>query len=410
MRILFYLPAVTRNWLNNLLAPIIRRAVHEAEVHIIVPVSWRDTGITADQLRQWTDLPQVHWHILDGPDHPSFRTTPTAPDDLVDFVKTIDADYIFCRSADIVTPRRFPGKVRFLMEGDYPPLLGDGRPHSDRIMLTGAGIFDHAELPPLTQEQRDRLAAYTAPLWDAFQMRHRGYADGRLAYLERAGLPTDRPIIAVPLEAESRTNFFEPLYWGPPENEAFIHQLIEQCDEDCVLAVTPHPLYAIQPPDIHARVTGSLRRLAEFAPDRLRVVTAPGDARQLTRWLIQYSDGVVLRDSKSFATAAFYGKPLLRLSQFATGDWVRAYDNIAMFLSDVRAGRTRVPALADTLTWFAFHHANNAIVPNDAGETLGQLLDRVDCPVNPDRWQANLHRHQRDFANWFVASPATQAA
>ena len=406
MRILFYLPAVTQNWLNNLLTPIIRRAARAAEVHVVVPVSWRDTGITADQLRQWIDWPQIRWHILDGPDHPSFRMVPAAPDELVDFVAAIEADYIFCRSADIVTPQRFPGKVRFLMEGDYPPLLGDNRPHTDRVMLTGPSIFDHAELPPLSPGQRNRLIGHTAPLWEAFQRIEPGYPGGREAYLQSAGLPMDRPIIAVPLEAESRTNFFEHLNWGSPQNEAFIYRLLEECDRDCVLALTPHPLAGIQPPDILNRTVASLRRLAEFAPDRVRVLVKPGNARQLTRWLIQYSDGAILRDSKTIATAAFYGKPILRLSQFATGAWVGAYDDIRTFMHDVQAGRARTAAQEDALAWFAFHHANNAFVPHEADQTFERLLERVEHPMNPDFWEASLRCHGRDFANWFATSAA----
>ncbi len=406
MRILFYLPAVTRNWLDNLLAPLIRRMAHEAEVHVVVPLKWMDTGIDPVQLQQWIDLPDIRWHILDGADHPSFRTAPASPDDLIDFLGAIDADYTFCRSADITTPLRFPGKVRFLMEADYPPLLGDYRPHSDRIMMTGAGIFDHGRLPALAPEQRARLTAYAAPLWETFQKRYPAYPGGRAQYLEDADLPTDRPIIAVPLEAEGRTNFFEDLYWGPSQNEAFIYRLIEECDPDTVLALTPHPVSAIQPPDIQCRISASMRRLAELAPDRLRVLTGPGNMRELTRWLVQYSDGVILRDSKVVASAAFYGKPILRLSQFATGDWINAYDDIGTFLDDVGAGRARTAALDDALAWYAFHHANNAFVPYEARHSLQQLLDYVDQPVNPDRWEASLQRHRHDFANWFAPPPA----
>jgi hypothetical protein len=409
MRILFYLPAVTSNWLDNLLTPLIRRAAREAEVHIVVPRRWRDTGISGGQLQRWIDWPEIRWHILDGPDHPSFRTAPSEPDEIAAFVNAIGADYIFCRSADILTPQRFSGTVRFLMEGDYPPLLGDGRPHSDRIAITGPDIFGHGHTPLLTTEQRTRLAAYTAPLWESFRVQNRGYLGGRLAYLERANLPTDRPIIAVPLEAESRTNFFEYLYWGPRRNEQFVYHLLAYCGEDCVLAVTPHPLSAIQPPDIQRRMAESLARLAAFAPDRVRILNGPGNARELTRWLIQYSDGVVLRDSKAIATAAFYGKPVLRLSHFTTAEWINTYHDIRPFFDAVRAGRARTAAETDALTWFAYHHANNAFVPRDADQTFSQFLDRVDRPVNPDRWEPNLARHRQDFSGWFAAQTGRAA-
>ena len=401
MRVLFYLPVVTRHWLNTLLAPLIRRMEHEAEVHIVAPVSWRNTGITEAMLRQCQDLTQVRWHLLDGPDHQSYRIAPEAPEALIDFVRAIGPDYSFCRSTDITTPMQFPGEVRFLMEGDYPPLLGDDRPHSDRIMLSGPRLFDYGAMPPLTEGQRVRLRAHSAPLWEQFRARDPGFPGGRQAYLAAAGLPDDRPILAVPLQFESTNNFFEHLC-RYPGNEQFFAELLRMIDGDCILAVTPHPQWAVQPPEFQEKIFASLKRIAGMDPDRVRVVTRPGDLRQLTRWLTQYSDGMILRDSKTIATAAFYGKPFLRLSHFASGDWMNAYTDPAAFLSDIRAGRARAAALEDALTWFAFHHANNSFVPQESDQSFAQLLDRVDKPVNPDRWEANLQRHRRDFANWFA--------
>lgn len=410
MRILFYVPVVTRHWFDNRLVPLIRRAAREAEVHVIAPIGWRDTGITDTMLHGCLDLPGVRWHLLDGADHRSYRTVPEDPEALIDFVRAIDPDYTFCRSADIATPQHFPGKVRFMMEADYPPLLGDDSPHAARIMLTGPDIYGHGEMPPLTEPQRARLRAHSAPLWDQFHAHHPGFEGDRAAYLAKAGLPADRPIIAVPLEHESATNFFAHLYWGSPSNEQFVAELVDLIDDDCILALTPHPLWVSQPPEFQAGIIASLARLAEMDPDRIRVVATIGGRRELTRWLTQHSDGMILRDSKTIATAAFYGKPFLRLSPFTTGDWMNAYSDAATLLSDIRSGVARGASLDDALIWFAFHHANNAFVPHEEDQTFQGLLDRVERPVNPDRWEANLRRHQRDFANWFAKPPVSAAA
>lgn len=401
MRILFYLPIVTPFWFENLLPPIIRRAAREAEVHIIVPLSWKETGILGPQLQRWLDLPQIRWHILDGPDHPSFRIAPEKPQELIDFVQAIDPDYTFCRSADIVTPAQFPGQVRYLMEGDYPPLLGDGRPHSERIMVTDAGILDHGMMPPLDPGQHDWLAAQMAPLWREYQARHGSFPGGAAAYRAAAGLPADRKVLAVPLESESATNFFYEAHCALTQSDQFIADLAARIDDDMMLAVTPHPLWLWQVPEVRDTIAARLQRIATMNPDKVRLVLQPGNPTQLTRWLIQYSDGVIVRDSKTLTMGAFHGKPCLRLSSFACGEWMRVYRDIAAFQDDVRSDTARTATLADTLAWFGFHHANQAFLPGDYEQTFRMLLDRVDRPVDPCRWEASLDLHREDFADWF---------
>jgi uncharacterized protein YcbX len=409
MRILFYLPIATQHWLENLLPTLIRRAAREAEVHIVVPIAWNGTGIDGSQLQRWIDAPEIRWHILDGPDHPSFRTTPENPQALIDFIRAIDADYTFCRSADIVTPEQFPGKVRYLMEGDYPPLLGDGRPHSERIMVTGPGVLNHGMMPPLEYSRRSWLRESMAPLWSEYQARHGDFSSEAAAYIAAAGLPSDRKILAVPLESESVTNFFHEAHCEFTKSDQFVADLAARIDDDMVLAVTPHPLWVWQPPAMRDAIAARLQRIASMNPDKVRLVLRPGNPQQLTRWLIHYADGVIARDSKTLTIGAFLGKPCLRLSPFACGEWMQVYRNIAAFQHDIRSGTARSAALADALAWFGFHHANEAFVPWDRNQTLAMLLDRVDRPVDPERWEANLDRHRRDFANWFQA-PLRQVA
>lgn len=393
MRVLFYLPVVTDWWFNDFVKPLIRLAAAEAEVHIVVPVAWRMTGVSPAQLQACSDLPDIRWHILDGEDHRSYRTSPAAADDLVAFVRQIDPDYVFCRSVDNVTPEQFPGKVRYLMEADYPPLFPERARHSERIQLQGPGLMDHGVMPPLEAKQRAWLHDYAAPLWTEFLARQDSYAGDRESYLAQAGLPLDRKIIALPFDYESPENFFGIVHSLHNRNDLFLDTLLEQLGENSVLAVTTHPT---QP----QTYTDAARGLLARYPGKVFHVAAPGRGPQPTRWLTQYCDAMIVRDSKSVINCGFFGKSFLRLSRFRTGEWMNAYSDAAEFFRDVEAGVARAPSLADALTWFAFHHANNAFAPGGASFTLADLLDRADRPVDPGRWQANLERHRAEFRNW----------
>ena len=100
-RVLFYLPVVTPWWFDNIVAPLIRTLAVDSEVHILVAPLWRNTGIGPDQIAGCSAIPNLLWHIVDDPDHRSLRTSPTDPDGLVAFVRSIAPDYVFCRSADV---------------------------------------------------------------------------------------------------------------------------------------------------------------------------------------------------------------------------------------------------------------------------------------------------------------------
>ena len=402
MRILFYLPVVTELWFDHVLAPLIRAAAKDAEVHVIVPPLWSMTGITARQLAGCADLTEVHWHILDGEDHPSYRMTPAAPDALVDFVGRIDPDYTFCRSADVTTPGRFPGQVRYLMEGGFPPLPPDGAPRWGYAMVQGPNLFDHGFLPDLDERRNAWLDEQIAPVWNILQARYHHVGDRR-SYLAEAGLPTDRKIIAVPLEYDAPDNFFDKVHSVDASNDRFVATLANQIDDDFLLAVTIHPVQE----KLRSAVVD---RIAAMDRNKVRIVRAPGDgAGGVTRLLIQHCDGVVLRDSKSFVNAAFFAKPLLRLSRFASADWLRAYTDVPTFLEALRSGTARSADDADVRTWFAYHYANNAFPVGDPDMTLADLLDRANRPCNPARWQAHLDRHRACFDAW-IASHALEPA
>jgi hypothetical protein len=378
MRILFYLPVVTEWWFDNVIVHLIRVAAREAEVHVAVPPLWRLTGISERQLESCLDLPEIRWHILGGQDHQSLRTCPSDPDGLVEFVRGINPDYTFCRSADVATPGRFPGKVRFVMEASFPPFT-----ISNRIMLQPSGLYDHGIVPPLDEDQRAYLDGRIAPGWERLSALYPRDDAARAAYLAEAGLPADRKIIALPLDYEGEENFFYELHGVTPPNAELVADLVPRIGDDCILALTKHPIERELP-------FSHVVRVAEQAPDRVRIVETLGKSGNATLSLMQHCDGMIVRDSKSFGNSVFLGKPMLRLSRFASGAWMNAYSELPAFLDALRSGAPRVAAAADTRSWIGFHHANNAFVPDDPLLTLDDLIDRVERPVNPARWKASL--------------------
>jgi hypothetical protein len=386
MRILFYLPVITPWWFENIMVHLIRAAAQEAEVHVAITPLWRMTGIGERQLMSCADMPDIRWHVLAGEGHEALRTRPRDPDALVDFVRGIDPDYTFCRSADMETPRRFPGQVRFVMEASVPPT-----PMSTWITLQADGIYDHGVLPPLDADQRTYLDGRMAPDWEQLQALYLMNEAARTAYLAKAGLPDDRKIVTLPIDYEGEENFFYELHRVTPPNAEFIAEAARHAGDDIVLALTKHPIE-------HANRYPKIARVAAQMPDRVRMVEEPGPARHSTMSLMQHGDGLIVRDSKAFAFSPFFGKPMLRMSGFASGEWMNAYDELPAFFDAVRSGTPRTAASEDALTWFAFHHANNVFDADDVELTLEDLIDRVDRPVNPTRWDAGLERFH---TQWF---------
>jgi len=166
MRILFYLPTVTPWWFSNIVIHVIRTlADREAdephEVHVMVPPLWRGTGISKGEAEHIEALPHVHWHLLNGPDHPRLRSDASGEDDLIQFVETIAPDLSLCRSADIKTLAHFPGAVRCMMEGGAPPFnLGN------QWLTLKSQLFDHGFLPAMEQDTAARLDLIASDLWD----------------------------------------------------------------------------------------------------------------------------------------------------------------------------------------------------------------------------------------------------
>ncbi|QIQ86276.1 hypothetical protein [Erythrobacter sp.] len=114
LRILFYLPATTPWWFENIIHHVIARCSEEHEVHVMVPPLWRGTGLDARHIPLLAALPEVRWHVLDGPDHPVLRSDASGIGELLELVNFIAPDLTLCRSADTATPALYPGHVRFI--------------------------------------------------------------------------------------------------------------------------------------------------------------------------------------------------------------------------------------------------------------------------------------------------------
>ena len=162
MRVLFYLPVVTPWWFDNIVAPVIDHLAAQAEVHVIVPPLWRGTGIGPDQLPRVAAADLIQWHIMDGEDHQKLRTGGAPFDELIDLVHDIDPDISLCRSADLDTPRRFPGIVRYMMEAAFPPF-----PSLDQWFVLREQPFDHCVMPRLGPTERHALDAGFEEIWSA---------------------------------------------------------------------------------------------------------------------------------------------------------------------------------------------------------------------------------------------------
>lgn len=386
MRILFYLPVVTPWWFDAIIAPMIRATARDADVHVMVPPLWRNTGIGPDQLTACADLDRVHWHILDGDDHPQLRTSAADQSCILALAQDIAADFTICRSADLVTPARFPGIVRHLMEGAAPPFATP----ATWVHMSPA-LFDHGLLPPLSATDRAALDTAFALHWRALQAEP---APRRAAFLAQAGLPSDRKIIALPLEYEHEEMFFGQ-HNAYPSNIAMLDAVAHALPDDMLLAVTQHPL------NDRPGGKGPLRRAIRAHGGKVQLIRRADVGGDITMLLARHGDGMVVGNSKSFGHCAFFGTPMLRLSQSATGAWMHASTDAATFFAAVRSGMATGPDTADARTWFAFHLANNVFDP--AAIDAAAIADRMTRPVNPDRWPAA-------FARFDALAPVRQAA
>jgi hypothetical protein len=384
MRILFYLPVVTPWWFENIVAPLIDRLAVQAEVHVMVPPLWRGTGIAPEQPCRVAAADRIGWHILDGEDHPRLRTGGDRFDDLIDLVHGIDPELCLCRSADLDTPRRFPGIVRYLMEADFPPF-----PSRVHWLVLREHPFDHCVMPQLDPAEKRDLHAGFEEIWSAVGRNIADQApDAELRGPGGAG--PGELIVSLPLEYEHEENFFE-IHRPYADNAALVSALAEIVDDDVLLAVTDHPLNLV-----HCDRTALEAAIARY-PDRLRMVVPTWRRDRPTLRVIRASDGLIVSNSKVISIGAFFGKPVLRMSDHESGHWLNAYSDLSAFLGALRAGTPSLPSQEQAKTFFAFHAANNLIDLTDREMDGRQILDMVETPVDYRRWPAAIRRYADSY-------------
>ena len=389
MKILFYLPVVTPWWFDNIIKPMIGHLLPIAEVHVMVPPLWSGTGVGPEQLRGLADSESIAWHILDGDDHPKLRVSAAGFDDLIELVHAIDPDITLCRSADVETPRRFPGIVRYVMEAGFSPF-----PAPSEVVVFRENPFDHGILPPMDAPARDRLASAFAPAWERTHARFDEMSGGRPAMLERLGLGTDRPVIALPLEYEHKENFFL-IHRSIRGNAELVAAVAEELGADVQLAVSDHPLnrlYVKQEP-----LRESLARL----PDRVVLIESGPGLKSPTTELARACAGMIVDNSKVFSLGAFFGTPIARTSSAGTGSWMNAASDLPAFARALCNGGAAPPDEDGARTWFAFHVANSLLHmshPDVDGHLIVEMIRR---PVDPGRWSAGLGRYADIYPGLF---------
>ncbi|WP_158266292.1 hypothetical protein [Allosphingosinicella deserti] len=380
MKILFYLPVVTPWWFDNIVVNLIGKLSTAAEVHVLVPPLWRNTGVGADQLRRCAHLQNVHWHLVDGESHHSLRTVPEDPDGLVEFVRSIGPDVVLCRSADTVTPARFPGAVYHLMEAGAPPFSTP----VDSIILQ-SDFWHHGAMPPLGEADRHAIRKAFADTWRraryGFQ-RQPSFRMPRAKALEQMGLPADRKVLAVPLEYEHE-EAFTAHHNRFTRNIDLLRYLTEQIDEKFVLAITDHPL------NYKYVDNAELYEAIAAMGDRAVIIRNPEMTGAATDLLVKHCDGLVVQNTKSIYAGAFFGKPVLRLSHRHTAASLGVYEDIAPFLAELDSGVARA-APDCAAEWFGFHLLHEVFDPLEI--SAAELLDRLQRRFSVDRLRGGLER------------------
>jgi hypothetical protein len=380
MRVLFYLPLARKWMLENVLEPMIAKLAPLAEVHVMLPAVWLETGSAsvASQATAWRR--NVTWHTLevaDGDLH-SFNMSVPAPEILA-AATAIAPDHCLCRSASRSLPEHLPGQVQYIMEASAPPF----RLPTHWVSLQPQ-IFDHGLVPDLPPEQRTALIALIASAWRELERARPRDPSWR----RRHALPSDRKIVALPLEYDHPDNLFG-LHRSVRPNPALVAQLADRMDTRLFLAITDHPL------NVRFVDQRELIETIDARGDKARLLLPPAAGGDITSALAQHADGMIVSDSKSFAAAAFYGTPLLRTSKFASGSWLRAYTDLDTFANAMAAGNAMAADREDAMFWFAYYLAAQAFAPGDADLTGTEILERITGEIHPQRWASSFARLTR---------------
>jgi hypothetical protein len=367
---------VTPWWFQHIVEPMLRRLAPIVQVHVIAPTQWQNTGIGIEELNRCLDLTTITWSIIDPEDPLAVRKGTAAQSDLLELVRDIDADVTLCRSADFHLTAQFPGTVRYLMEAASGPFELDPSSITITSQPFAAGVT-----PFLEQNEQLRLKELIAPLWNDMKARRLWELPTRHELLRSLDLSLAAPTLLVPLEYEHEENFFLIQRAVEGSTRQLLVRLARLVDRACSIAVTDHPLNVLH------LDRDELHRCCKRLKGRLSI--APGTllGHSATIALASTADAIIVGDSKSFGLAAAFGKPLLRLSRFATADWLNAYSDPACFLAAIRTGDLRSPCQVGAQLWFAHHFCNETLLPGDPDLTGEDLIDRVFHPVNDNRWE-----------------------
>lgn len=387
MRILFYLPVITPWWFDNVVAPLLRALHGQAELHVMVAPMWRGTGIEAEQLAPLADLDGVHWHVIDADDPALFREDGAAVDGLLDLVAEIAPDLTLARSADLDTPRRFPGILRHVTEGGAPPFETD-----PCWFVLDEQPFHLGALPDTAAALAAMCEAALGDLWAAMDARN-VLGDGPDDWRDHFGLPNTRPVLCVPLQYEHEENLYAR-HAAFDRADALVRHLMEQLDPSIFLALVDHPLNRlhVDRSALDAFVADQQERLALCPADRLPLGA--------TGVLAARADAVLTDLSKSWSIAALSGTPIVHVGARPAAAWLNATGTLRQ-ASDAAARRTLPrPDRAMARRWFSWHLGARVLMPDTLD--LDRLMAAVEGRASEAQVAANAVRLHTAFegAKW----------
>jgi hypothetical protein len=259
-------------------------------------------------------------------------------------------------------------------------------PGINRTFVLQQDLLHHGYMPDLSAAERERIDRTFEEHWKRFRTWHDTQPPfdlGREEALARMGLDPGRKIVALALEYAHEENFFH-IHETYPDSLELIDVLSRQLDEDMTLAVTDHPLNYrfVNNSAVHAAI--------EALGPRARLVPNEDRSTKPTNLLVKHCDGLIVQSSKSIFSAAFFGKPILRLSSRRTAPWLNAGEEMDSFFRQLRSGTAPAPSEDDARTWFGFQLLHEVIDPLEL--SLEDLVDRVERPFDADRLERGLER------------------
>lgn len=378
MKILFYLPVITPWWFAEIIAPMLRTLHGQAELHVMVAPMWRGTGIEGHHLDMVADLPGIHWHVVEDNDPAPFRRNGQAVEGLLEAVHAIAPDLTLCRSADQATPARFPGCIRYIMEGGAAPFQTDLH-----WIVLEPSLFDYGAMPDGAADAGARIADTLAPLFRRAE--HQLTVEPPFGWRAHFGIPQDRPVLLVPLQYEHEEDFFIERS-AFPRGVDLIRHLIAATDDSVFLAVTDHPL--------NRRYVDRSAVDAVIAahPDRARLCLGTDLPLGVTGMIAGRADAMLVDQSKSWSLAAFHGTPIVHVGTSRLTDWMNAGRDLACV-----PGRMGAPDKTAARQWFGWHLGTRLLEPRDF--TFADLMARVSgtwddatIAAGLDRMVGHLHR------------------